>query len=342
MRKMMTSALAATAALALATSAQAANWTNPGTGDWSDAANWDTVLPPSGAEFVNISNGGTAQVTGNESAGEIRMSIGTTSSGGLEVNGGGTLTHGSANFGWQGATTVTVNSGTISSANVNMSVTGTGTVAAVVTGPSSSWTSNAAIWVGNAGVSSLQILNGATVNSSTGFTVAGGQNMEIARSAAASGSTVLVDGAGSELIASSSLLVGASGAGELTIQNQGLVHVLRGTVTINFDEAGDDSFLNMRDVGSRLALRNNEDKSGSLAEFLELVNPGSGDGIIRYWNGVAFDDIANATLGVDYTLTYETTGDLAGSNILTIIPEPASLGLLAMGGLLMLARRRKA
>jgi hypothetical protein len=56
---------------------------------------------------------------------------------------------------------------------------------------------------------------------------------------------------------------------------------------------------------------------------------------------------AGATEGVDYTLTYAASGaspingqDVNGYTVLTMIPEPSSMSLLALGGLALLRRRR--
>jgi len=72
----------------------------------------------------------------------------------------------------------------------------------------------------------------------------------------------------------------------------------------------------------------------------QLVNKlGSDDGIIRY----AFFDVANAA-GSTLTLSglSGSVGDLVGLSGFTVdaIPEPTSLGLLGLGAIAMLRRRR--
>jgi hypothetical protein len=63
---------------------------------------------------------------------------------------------------------------------------------------------------------------------------------------------------------------------------------------------------------------------------------------IRYWDESVggWANIAGATAGNDYRLTYLTKGDLAGYTVLTVIavPEPATLGMVALGGLVGLRR----
>ncbi len=85
-----------------------------------------------------------------------------------------------------------------------------------------------------------------------------------------------------------------------------------------------------------LALRGDADDS--LTQFLGLV---VGPGGIRYWDDGLADwaVLTGATPGIDYTLEYLTTGELAGYTLLTVcasvVPEPAALVLvgIAMAGL---------
>ena len=66
-----------------------------------------------------------------------------------------------------------------------------------------------------------------------------------------------------------------------------------------------------------------------------------GTAAIRYWDDSIGDwaNIAGATCGDDYTLSYQIEGDLAGYTILTV-PEPASLSLLVIGGIALVRRRK--
>lgn len=82
--------------LLLSPTASATDWTNPGTGSWSDAANWNGGVPVSvffnwmnGTDGV-ISNGGTAQVTGSSAARGALVGYGGTGS--LQILAGGSLT----------------------------------------------------------------------------------------------------------------------------------------------------------------------------------------------------------------------------------------------------------
>ena len=123
----------------------------------------------------------------------------------------------------------------------------------------------------------------------------------------------------------------------MNITDGGLVSVRR---SLTIDHNGDgDSFVNMSS-GGMLALKGNADNS--LTAFLGLIN---GSDAIRYWDDSIsdWDNITNATYGDDYTLEYLSTGNLAGYTMLTVtaVPEPATMGLLGLGGLLLLIRRRR-
>ena len=190
-------------------------------------------------------------------------------------------------------------------------------------GKGSEWTASR-LTVGETGGGTLNITNGGVVRNKWGCGVG--------RWSSATG-TVVVDGAGSALVGQQHLRVGWDGPGTLSIAHQGLVQVA-GTLTI--DESLDgDSFLDMT-AGGKLALFGEAD--ASLSEFLGLVE---GTDAIRYWGGSDWAPITDAVPGADYTLQYiQDGGDLDGYTVLTV-PEPATAGLLTLGGLVLLARRRK-
>jgi T5SS/PEP-CTERM-associated repeat protein len=142
--------------------------------------------------------------------------------------------------------------------------------------------------------------------------------------------------AGSTWTNSSILLVGSNGPGKLQIFDGGLVSV-GNTLYIDYNGDGDSS-LPMAN-GGMLALKGGS-AGDDLADFLSMID---GTGSIRYFNGAVWDDITNATAGVDYTVAYQSGGDLDGYTVLTVTaaPEPATMALLAIGGLAMLRRRRR-
>ena len=158
---------------------------------------------------------------------------------------------------------------------------------------------SAAMGAGYAGSGSLHISDGLAVQSTHGFL---GNHP---------GSTGLatVSGAGSIWATSYNLTVGRNGDGSLTIDDGGLVRV--GDTLFIDNSGGGDSYVSMTS-GGMLALLGNADDS--LTSFLGLIDDALATNPIRYWNEafLTWDSITNATPGVDYTLTYQTAGDLAG------------------------------
>lgn len=180
----------------------------------------------------------------------------------------------------------------------------TGTV--TVTGAGSMWTNDGDLTIGGYGIGTLTIKAGGQVANDRGYL--GGQ--------LGSTATVRVTGIGSKLT-SSYLSVGAwsGGSATLTIEDGGLVSVGR----LDIYSTG---FINMS-TGGMLALP--EDY------FSWIIDTEH----IRFWDASIQDwsPLTTATYGTDYTLSYLTTGDLAGYTLLTVgtaIPEPATW-LLAWG-----------
>jgi len=135
--------------------------------------------------------------------------------------------------------------------------------------------------------------------------------------------------------------------GHIGITSTGTMNITNGSDVLNWyayigyysDSTGGDGFINMA-TGGMLAL--NGDADDSLTDFLGLVN---GTDAIRYWDDSISDwaDIAGATYGQDYTLSYLTEGDLSGYTMLTVtaVPEPATLSLFALGAVTMIRRKHK-
>ncbi len=179
-----------------------------------------------------------------------------------------------------------------------------------VDGVGSTWTmNNWSISVGYRGSGVLNITGGGAVSSWSG------------RIGSQSGSTgeATVNGVGSTWTNSSDLNVGRYGSGVLNITDGGLVSVGR---NLTIDDDGEGGFINMA-TGGMLAL--DGDADDSLAAFLGLV---SGTDAIRYWDYPLgdWDDITNATLDEDYTLSYLAEGDLAGYTMLTVLEPVLLLG----------------
>jgi T5SS/PEP-CTERM-associated repeat protein len=195
----------------------------------------------------------------------------------------------------------------------------------VVDGDGSTWTTGH-LHVGYMGASDLTISNGGKVFSS-GADIGHLESWQ---------HSIAVDGIGSMWMNRGGLSLGTyAQPGQkvtLSITDGGQVAVA-GPFSVS--SAGVDYQINMS-TGGMLTLNGHAD--ASLASFLALIE---GPAPIRYWDNALMDwaDITGATYGEDYTLTYLTEGDLAGYTVLTV-PEPATMSLLALGGVAMLRKRR--
>ena len=164
--------------------------------------------------------------------------------------------------------------------------------------------------------------------------------------------------AGSEVHSTFSVISDAGGVGEVTVTGAGSVwYGIEGLWmgqpgTLNISDSGlfktdlsaeifeiDASSEVRMQTGGKMAILNAD--TTSLTNFLESVTGTGGDANIKYWNGSDWDSMSNGTAGVDYDLT-AGAGDLEGYGVLAIVPEPATMLLLALGGLAMLRRRRRA
>ena len=182
------------------------------------------------------------------------------------------------------------------------------------------------LMVGDGGVGSLTIDNGSVVNSTwsgAGFNPGGiGE--------------VTVTGAGSVWHGSEGLwLNGPDGgtSGTLNIFDNGL---FKTELSEGIFEINPLSEILMK-TGGQLAILGAD--TTSLDTFLANITGTVGN--LKYWTGSDWDSMSNGTLGIDYTLT-DGAGDLAGYGVLMIVPEPTTMSLLALGGLAMLRRRRRA
>jgi T5SS/PEP-CTERM-associated repeat protein len=266
------------------------NWTNRGALDVGQAGNGALHVEAGGQVSSDgsrlgdrVGTSGTVIVTGVGSAwtNSDDLDVGSSGSGVLRVEAGGQVSNGLC--------------------HVGDSTLSTGAV--TITGAGSTWTNTFTLTVGNYGSGALRVDAGGQVNNdSSGFV---GHN-------SGSTGTVTVTGAGSKWTNSSTLIVGNSGSGALTITSGGLVSA-RETLSIDRN-GGNDSFVNLA-TGGMLALWGNADDS--LAQFLGLV---AGTDAIRYWNAslANWAPLTAATLGVDYALQYQTTGDLTGYTLLTV------------------------
>ncbi len=284
-----------------------------------------------GNGYLFVTNGGTVS---NRYGGSIGFELG--SKGKVTVDGAGsTWTNtGQLSIGLDGNGTLNIsNEGKIHTEICKVGYGSYSTGEATVDGTGSAWINESDLFVGYYGTGKLTLSNGGVVCSNS--------KNHIGYKSDSSGE-VSVDGAGSIWTNSDLLYVGNDGAGTLTINEDGLVSV---GSTLWIDKNGDsDSFINMS-TGGVLALFGETDASGSIDDFLGLVE---GTDAIRYWDGLDWAHISGATEGEDYWLEYRATGDLAGYTMLTVgvgvvpVPEPSTIALILVGlGTLLAIRRRR-
>ncbi len=236
----------------------------------------------------------------NVLGGQGQVSVGLQGNGTLDITNGGTVNN---SYGYIGQ-----NAGSIGKVTVDKS--------------NSAWTCIKYLYVGYYGDGTMNITGGGNVISEWD----GGIGYELGSTGA-----VTVDGPGSTWTNNDALYVGRYGSGTLTITDGGLVSV---DLALNIDtDADGDGFINIAN-GGMLAKKGNA--NGTLAGFLALV---TGTDAIRYWNSTFgnWDAITSATPGADYTLTYETAGELAGYTMLTVhVPGPPDPDVHQNGGVDML------
>ncbi len=285
----------------------------------------------SGPGFLTISDGGQVSNGGGTYDTYVGYGgpYGSTSGNTVTVDGAGsTWTTGDQFYlGYGDAGNLHIsNGGYVSSYDAYTGYKDYTTSAVTVDGVGSTWDSERYIIVGYRGRSTLDITNGAHVTSSIGW---------MASSSSGARSVVTVAGAGSMWTNSGDFEMGRNGDATLAIVDGGLV-IVGGTLRMNM-YLNSETNINM-DRGGMLALNGQAD--ASLEEFCSLIE---GTDALRYWDAGVSDwsMLTGARVGIDYRLAYQTQGDLAGYTVLTVIPEPATMSLLALGGLGVLWRRKK-
>jgi len=250
--------------------------------------------------YVAYYGDGTLTITGGGAVSSATGNIGfwPDQAGVVTVDGAGsTWTNtGDLNVGQHGNGTLNVTNGGAVVSEAARIARYHGNGEATVSGADSTLTCSDRIIVGYSGDGVLNVTGGGAVSGYRGYV---GYN-------SSSTGVATVDGAGSKWTNSEDLYVGFNGGGTLSITRGGLVSV---GDTLRIDYAGEGGLINMA-TGGMLALWGDADDS--LASFLGLVG-GTDD--IRYGD---IDILDWDTTGLDYDLSYQTGGDLAGYTMLTM------------------------
>jgi T5SS/PEP-CTERM-associated repeat protein len=328
------------------------NWSPQGQGE------------PTVTDFVFFNNGGISTVThAGETCKELRIGIGYTESGTLNVTGGELTTAtgipgewypGNIYVGNGGTGTInisgggTVNAGRatflgyLSEGTGYVTVSGTGSTYAAGPPNGDGW-----LYIGFLGHGAVEISNGGTLTTTHLYTRIGDQ--------IGGSGTLTIEDSGS-IATLQGLYIGREGAGTVNVTNSGtllststisvgLATGSSGIVNISNDgllkaydlfisaDANPNSVVKV-DIGGMLALHG--DGSASITAFMNLMPNSLWDPWysvsrtnsenIDYWNGTAWDDLDNATPGSDVDLTYYTSGDLSGYTVLTVLEVCGSWG----------------
>ncbi len=209
----------------LATASNFFLWTNAGSGDWTTNSNWRPHGQPNSSADVNISNGGTAQIT-TAGAQAQKVFLGQLIFGGsghLEVTSSpASLSAQDIVVGDDGTGTLSITAGgTVSTTNggdIGIQAGSSGTV--TVTGAGSAWTSTGTLELAESGDGSLTVSNGALVTSLIG---------ELADDDVAN-AVVTVTGAGSRWNMTGQLVVADDGTATMSILDGGAVSNTNATI----------------------------------------------------------------------------------------------------------------
>lgn len=202
--------------LPVVTSARAADWNNPGIGNWSDPANWSGSQVPGSADHAIVDRG-TAQVGNGEDAFSYMGFVGAHGAGTIEVAGAGStwtietdLFAGDYDYG-----TLKISDGAAVDVggNAYMGTNPASTGIVTVTGADSALTVAHDAYVGFTGTGTLEIRNGGTMSDGNGY---------LGNSYGSTGNAV-VDGTGSSWTSTNAFIVAKGGAGTLAITNGGRV-----------------------------------------------------------------------------------------------------------------------
>ncbi|PJI41599.1 MAG: hypothetical protein CTR54_14535 [Rhizobium sp.] len=270
---------------------------------WNSGSTGSATITGAGNDWTNsgaiyVGNGGDGVISILDGAavttGEMNIASGTTSTGTVNLQDNASLTTsgllyvgfgGDASSGGHGYLNILSGSDVTSADSIIAN--GTNTIGeALVSGTGSTWTTTGGLLVGGGGMGTLDVINEGFVQSGTAT---------IANLASASGSSVNVDGLGSQWLVRGDLYLGASGSGTLNV-----------TVNANVDLGA--AYLGYTAAGSGAIVVDNAILS--IADRIGIGYNGTGSLTIR--NG-AFVRSDGAILGWNAASTGTATVTGAGS-----------------------------
>ena len=272
---------------AMATSADAANWTGVLGPDWFTAGNWSNSSVPGAADSSTINTG--SAVVNAAGAVSADVTVGSNAVGALTISNGGTLL-----------------TSTVSMVGASAGSNGTMTV----TGANSAFLMSAAdftyLFIGNGGSGTLNVTDGGTV--ARNFTTGGFANRLFVGQNAGSVGVVNVSGTGSH-IDFTETQVGVRGTGTINVSNGASA---RFGGTILGDGLGSSGTLNV-DGGSATA-------DGGVTVGAEGV------GRVSVTNGGSLSLIGIMNVGLTATARSTATIDGAGSSLTATMVRVGSTG----------------
>ena len=198
-----------------------------------------------------------------------------------------------------------------STADFNQTITGLGSDAGVTLNLAFDGTADA-MGAGVADKGSMTVSNGVSMDMTISGGAWGSSYFHLGRQSGSDGSGTIT-GAGS-ILAADIFRIGHGGEGIMKINDGGLLKA-KGSLGTS-TAAGGSGSVDMAS-GGMIALPG--DLSANIDTFLAAVG---GDANVRWWNDTngAWEALSTATAGTDYTLEYQTSGDLNTYTLLTVNP----------------------
>lgn len=294
--------------------AMAANFI-PASGDYSVAGNWDTALVPGAGETAAVGGVKVATVSTTESIGSIHM----TSGGAFTISAGGTLTASAQALVGNGSTGSILVDGGVLSIGTEFALGVGGGAVGTVTLNSGSLTSLSLLGVGWGGGSGTLTVNGGVAN----------LNQLTLGSFGGNGDIIINGGS----VFASGNLNGTSAGGVGTVVING------GELSANALAFGIGGTQSLDLNGGQIIARS----AGFSQVASSTFNIGDGELIFQGATVAAVDsliDTGGGTWIFDGSGSRSVTDDGLGNITVTSIPEPATMGLIALFGGAVLASRR--